>query len=357
MFPEVKDQTYKLEAYSRPDEFTSPFEMTHDEQKWVTHPFRPPFRLPEYYYIDRHRSPYVVGNTILLRLEDQQEISATITKSFEPFTLSCAMVVLLDSPALGLEGHMVLKLFDRRFAAQLRRDYEIDPWSMDTEQQYYRFIADGSASNFITRLNSDNALIDEEGQTWNVSQDEAYLHHQMQTLYSTEAEVYDTMKHIQGKDIPRLYARLAVPSPFSSNETSVDKYLDIPGVLLQYIDGFLLTNIATYTPRDTWQFLCDDAIRIINLIGDQGIRNQDVNTRSFIVQRKPGERFKVFMIDFALCSFRREYRDETDWRQWKAREDEEGAVGFVMQKYLKGGFVYNRSGSYEKLDWDFKRGE
>lgn len=24
-----------------------------------------------------------------------------------------------------------------------------------------------------------------------------------------------------------------------------------------------------------------------------------------------------------------------------AREDEEGAVEFVMQKYLKGGFVYN----------------
>jgi hypothetical protein len=38
------------------------------------------------------------------------------------------------------------------------------------------------------------------------------------------------------------------------------------------------------------------------------------------------------MINFALCSFRREYGDENDWREWKAIRNEEGAVGFVMQR-------------------------
>lgn len=122
-----------------------------------------------------------------------------------------------------------------------------------------------------------------------------------------ENEAYNNLKESQGKDIPQIFARLTVSSSFSSNEMSVNEYLDIPGALTQYIDGFLLTNIAMYALRDTWQFLCDDAIQIINLISDQGIRNQDVDTRNFIMQSNPGEKFKVFMIDFALCSFHREH--------------------------------------------------
>lgn len=63
----------------------------------------------------------------------------------------------------------------------------------------------------------------------------------------------------------------------------------------------------------------------------------------------------VFMIDFGLCQFRRESRDEEDWRKWKLLQDEEGAVGYVMQRYLKGGFVYHRSPLYTKLDDDSQR--
>lgn len=63
----------------------------------------------------------------------------------------------------------------------------------------------------------------------------------------------------------------------------------------------------------------------------------------------------MFMIDFAICTFRREYPDETEWRLSKVMKDEEGAVGVVMQKYLKGGFVYKRSAVYEKLSDYFIR--
>ena len=36
-------------------------------------------------------------------------------------------------------------------------------------------------------------------------------------------------------------------------------------------------------------------------------------------------------------------------------QDEEGAVGYVMQKYLEGDFVYNWSAVYKKLSDDFMR--
>lgn len=88
----------------------------------------------------------MVGNTIPVRLDDKQEIRATIIKIFfESFALSYTMIMLLDASSLGLEDDMVLELFDRRFAAQLGEEHKIDPWTMDTEQQYCRFGADGSA--------------------------------------------------------------------------------------------------------------------------------------------------------------------------------------------------------------------
>ena len=60
------------------------------------------------------------------------------------------------------------------------------------------------------------------------------------------------------------------------------------------------------------------------------------------------------MIDFALYNFRQEYANEIEWEKCKATQDEEGAVGFVMQKQLQGGFVYHRSALYTDLDEKYK---
>lgn len=61
---------------------------------------------------------------------------------------------------------VVLKLFDRRYATQLRRDQRIDPWAVDIEREYRRFVFDGGASEFIDKLNSnENLASEEEGDT------------------------------------------------------------------------------------------------------------------------------------------------------------------------------------------------
>lgn len=146
-----------------------------------------------------------------------------------------------------------------------------------------------------------------------------------------------------------------MPIPYPGQTSS--EYTDIPGILLQYIEGFPLTDIEEYTPRESWQAICEDAIRVINRIGDLGILNEDVKPRSFIVREDAGNRFKVTMIDFALCKFRQDYKDVYDWDKWKSIQDEEGAVGYVMQRRLKGGFSYRRSARYEKLDEEFRKGE
>ncbi|KAE8337609.1 hypothetical protein BDV24DRAFT_139881 [Aspergillus arachidicola] len=102
---------------------------------------------------------------------------------------------------------------------------------------------------------------------------------------------------------------------------------------------------------------CEQAICIVHHIGDRGILNEDVKTRSFTIQNNSEGMFKMLMLDFALCDFRRDYKSEEEWWEWKATQDEEGAVGFVMQSKLQGGFIYHRSALYTKLDKDYMSGD
>ena len=288
----------------------------------------------------------MVGNTINLHLktpDNEATTDAKIIKVFEPFTLSSVMVVQIACSDLGLEGDMVLKLFDRRFATQLRSDEKCRPWDSDIEKDYQKFVLNGCASKFITEINN-GGEIGQQGETWNASQDEAYLHDHLLDLYNTEVQVYDTVKDLQGKDIPKLLACALAPGSSSAVLEPVSR--GFPGLLIEYIPGIPLTDIADHIPRESWQGICEDAIRILNLMGDRGILNEDVKTRSFIVNLEEGSRTK--MIDFALCKFREDYEDDDDWQGWKAIQDEEGAIGRVMQDRLDGGFVYHRSDRWKR---------
>ncbi|KAJ5939475.1 hypothetical protein N7466_002609 [Penicillium verhagenii] len=303
------------------------------------------------------RCPYMVGNVIELRLKtssDGQMIGARIIKIFEPFTWSCAMVVRPVCPTTAWGGDMVLKLFDRRFAMGFRKSEEISPWSLDIEQNYHQFILNGDAAKLVTELTADRGLPARDFDVWNSSQEETYLHDFMQGLYETETQVYNTLADLQGSHIPQLFSCVTMPLSTPVQNNPLSEYIDIPGILLQYVEGFPLTDIATCAPRDSWQSICEDTIRIVNLVGDRGILNEDVKTRSFVVQKCPENQFQVFMIDFALCDFRQDYPNEIEWEKYKAREDEEGAVGYVMQKKLQGGFVYHRSALYTELDKKYR---
>lgn len=137
----------------------------------------------------------------------------------------------------------------------------------------------------------------------------------MRDLYRAEVETYDIPKDMQGQNIPQLFACVTLSDCSSSSQGAsvVDEYVDIPGIVLQYVDGFPLTDIAAHAPKAIWQSICDEAIQLVHKISDGGILNEDVKTRSSIVHETPGVGFRLFMIDFALCHFRREYQDEEDW--------------------------------------------
>lgn len=242
---------------------------------------------------------------------------------------------------------MVLKLFDRRFATQLRRDEHAAPWTLDSEIQYRKFIENGGAKELITNMEEAEDVINDRRST---VENETYLHYSMQNLYKTEPNAYCVLKQLQGKRIPQLICTLEVPVISGLAPQSIQEHTTIPGFLLQHIDGVHLSDLSVYVPQSHWQSVCDQALDTINKITGEGVLKMDVKPRNFMVCKDPKDRFKVFMFDFGLCHFHWDCNNDDHFWEWKAAEDEEGSLGRAMEKILKEGFVYRRSDRQEELD-------
>lgn len=450
----------------------------------------------------------MVGNKITLQLEGRP-VQATIVKTFEPWTNACAMVISFDSDlsALGIEGNVVLKIYDRRFSTEQRTYCQTDPWTPEIERDLYEYLCsdegikfaiqheklcikerekehhfmptiieadtdeeqnqqktceqEGANENDHTNENDDanskvplsrfsmfsvslfsplahtykmasrgllcatrffrsgatavlpwrhHKIVDIETQQinrndeasgnnstqtheiteeqrpssldaavedareseneeaeWDYLCDELDLCFFKQLRYESELEAYGTMKDLQGIQVPRMFAHTKIPGPTYTQDQPISRYFEHPGILIEYIEGFPLPDIAEHAPRKEWQPIIDKAIEIVNSIMSHGIINDDTQERSFIVQPDPANtldseyKFKMTMIDFGHTRFRRQYHPGEDWRWWQAQGDSEGAIGVVMGAQLEreqgGGYIYERTPYSEALRCDYMSGE
>lgn len=86
-------------------------------------------------------------------LKDQSSVQIRVQKLEQPWTLSCGMVAVLIHSADGESNIAFLKLFDRRWAHQLRSDKGIPPWTAQLEAAYAEFLQSGeAAAAFFSRL-------------------------------------------------------------------------------------------------------------------------------------------------------------------------------------------------------------
>ena len=265
----------------------------------------------------------------------------------------------------GLETKAILKLYDRRFATGLRRRERAKPWTPTIEEVYKQYVFNGRAEKLFEDLDrpsddeesgngDDDIYWDEEERDPNMKtgQDEGYLQHYCQKIWANEVRAYEKLRDLQGCMIPKFLAAVRLSQPDVDIPHHLLKYFDTMGILIECIDGFNLYDLKTKAPQSQWQAICEDAIRIVNLVGDYDILNNDVRPENFLVRKaEPGETFQVFQIDFGQTDFMDGLPWET-WRDLKACIDEEGAIGLVMQNLLEGGFKYKRSYKYYPDDFN-----
>lgn len=166
-------------------------------------------------------------------------------------------------------------------------------------------------------------------------------------------QAYQCLLQYQGRHVPRFYGSVREVRVHRTGGRGFDEYADVQGILLEYIDGFRLTDLSTYCPQDQWQPVGEDAIHIVHCLNSAGVLNRDVRLRNYLVRKDTTGRLKPVMIDLGICMFRDEFEDEDDWRRTKQFFHEENAVGAALYRSLKPHFVYERSEYWKQLDDDF----
>lgn len=304
--------------------------------------------------IDRPRDSFSYeGKTLNLIVsqalpEEESSIEVKIVRFIQPTTLSCVMEV----KNLGAYGptekyleHSILKLYDWRYATQLRRDQKIDPWTQSHEDAYREFVENGDAAEFIATLDDDET----DDELWETAQNEAYLFKISRKLHQCEVKAYSYLKDLQAEIIPRLFASVHVDACAATSTKSCSLF-EVQGIMIEFINGHSLSDLAKDEPHQSaWQKICDDAICAVNLIGDHQVLNEDVKPHNVLIRKQQKSlvsKHEVFIIDLAQCRFRGDYASDGDWKHEKCEQDEEGAIGYVMAHRLNGAVRYTPSYRY-----------
>lgn len=248
-------------------------------------------------------------------------------------------VVILTAQNIILRA--VLKLFDRRFCPQLRNDLFLQPYSSTLQAAYLEFIRTGDASRYLARLrngDSDRSL-DEEPMADFLAENEVYLQHYCLGLYENELSTYKRLQDLQGSEIPQLFASVNyLPSRPDGGEGIPPEFMEVKGILIEFISGFPLAELSDNAPREFWQTICDQAVQIVHRISDHDILNEDTDIKNVMVIPRGSNAenaYRVVMLDFADCRFRQDYESDDEWAYEKRSSPDEAAIGAVMQDKLK----------------------
>lgn len=246
------------------------------------------------------------------------------------------MEVAVDQ-ADGPRMHFVLKLYDRRFGTDLRSVlHKHIPHTATGEQLFQDFVRDGQILPFLTEYDheaktgsfsiepadvyypdsDDDDDDDGDGDGGNEATNirrakyEAALWYQCNEYYASETTAYERLAELQGKSIPQLHAHVGVrlrEDPCNKKEkttpafSSLDRYLDIKGVLLQKITGYrlwdlpIVQNVAPQS-QDAWPLIVQTAVDAVHEINKRGIILEDCGPRNVVVDQQTAT---PFVIDFA----------------------------------------------------------
>lgn len=332
----------------------------------------------------KNAQPYEVGQIVRLQLRNHI-LNARITKLFNPFTMAPVMVVQIHAPYVDLRGDFVLKIYDRRYASAVREEEEIPEWDAAHEVQFqkeqWRDPSLKLASDLIKQESHQTYSAEGESATEEIvdAQDrnassecgwqELELDYTCTRTYIHELETYRRAREhsIDGKDVPRFISTVRVPQTYWSRYCTAPSYATegIPGILLQYIPGFPLSDLydvpSPVPEQSTWKHIIDDGARAVaNMVQSLGVNNLDTCPRNTVVHWDPiKEEWRCKIIDFGRTVFQSKATSDDEWRRRQAQLDEEASIAQYMEGFLKRekGFwyTYERSQYYQKLmdEFDF----
>ncbi|QRV97248.1 hypothetical protein RhiJN_25267 [Ceratobasidium sp. AG-Ba] len=288
--------------------------------------------------IKSHSCPYFTGARFHLQVTCPTgavfKVRATVVHTYTPFTISPVIKLSIDhivpgTPngfdnfSTGLPSEVILKVFDRRFAHELRAYYKGKPVTFDSEQAYQDYLATGPAEDIPKLAEEIKTLI---GPKFRYKDAPQYLFEHFITLtmspyFEDECAVYQQLVSLQGHDIPIFYG----VTRFIDGLIIPDLNPPVEGVLLEVVPGIGLDKIDPSVVN--LDAAISDAMRIVRDYTRLGLLNMDVRLGNFII--KPSG--KLILIDFAQSRLREEDETDEEWWQDKKGQDELGRVCFQTE--------------------------
>ncbi|KAM4060767.1 lipopolysaccharide kinase [Hirsutella rhossiliensis] len=267
--------------------------------------------------------------------------------------MSPVMEVQMKTP--GGHRNVLLKLFDRRFGGDRRRQ----PYNQEAEAAWQNCLRSGLAQNLLESLQEDEEIIkmarfqedddddnddsdeeeeeEEEDDERQLQEQEVVIYHATQKGYKSEVRAYTELKSLQGRCIPSFIASVVDESPPAPPDLPAG-YFHAPGIIIQYIHGFPLTELHLKIPDSPhiWNQVVDGAIEIVKQVNRAGVVHLDCQPRNIIVSETGHGKFRSYLIDFAQAAFKDDFKDTDDVDDEKGfkhqihRFDNHGAVAVIM---------------------------
>ncbi|KAL2204470.1 hypothetical protein CC79DRAFT_1132939 [Sarocladium strictum] len=277
---------------------------------------------------------FKVGSDLRLQVSKPEGIiEAKVMKLLQPWTLSAVMAIRIISQPEGLQipSPVILKLYDRRFSTEAREEWKAAEWKPETEKPLLELSRSGEARKLMDDLEDDPDLLYDKD-PWAVAEREVAITTDMERFAKAEVETYEIFKEHQGSLIPQFYTAVTLSTVVGEDLGLSPELFDFSGILIEYIDGFCMTDLALHVPESQWPSMVDRAGEVVSTVINTGsVVNTDVRPENALVCRddKYDGGWRFVMIDFAMCKTR---EDETDdeWGSRKDRQDEENALSAKM---------------------------
>jgi hypothetical protein len=233
--------------------------------------------------------------------------------------MSQVLNVTIQTPN-GSTIHAALKLYDRRFSEDLRDvSGKHMPHTSIQEIAFRAFTRHGMLTPFLREL-------EEEKKTEHVpsrpgdffdkttvegrAKFEAALWYKCTEHSQCETQAYERLRDLQGKLIPRMLAHVRLVAGEADISIPEDlqgmaEYFEVKDVLLEFVDGYSLGDIATspLAPSDpeTLHWIIQSAADAAHEVDKHGVLMQDCSPWNVVVDKQSQT---PYIIDFAQCYFK-----------------------------------------------------
>ena len=288
-------------------------------------------------YIEGSTFELIITNSISISTPTSTKITARIIKLFQPVIMSPAMLVEVDSKGTT----MVLKLYNRRCCPKLRDEVRYD-WNEVAEDEYKSFVKSGEADKFKPEC-THSPRPGHPG--WLIAQYEKCLHDRCSELYTSEFQAYDLLRHMQGINIPKLFATVTLQYGFSI-KNEYQHFFEAPGILMEYIQGINLMDICDHLDTSIWVDI-ESTRSLVSRMNQLNLLNYDAHP-SHVIVRKVNDherlQYEPVMIDFAISRIRGEDETDEDWNEANLSWDKKNIIGEIMSNIFR----------IKGYEWSFK---